>query len=75
MACGELISVVVDRKAAAQVAQKHQFREYKTSGELEFRRHGRAGFWRESGNFTPEILQVAREILGPLRGRLGYDEA
>jgi hypothetical protein len=75
LACGELVSVKVDRKVAVRVAGKHQFREYKTTGPLEFRRHGRAGVWKESGNFTPEVLQVAHEILGPLRGRLGYRDS
>ena len=72
LACGELISVKIDRKVATTVVDKHQFQKHKKTGTLQFRRHGKAGVWRESENFAPEVLQVAQEILGPLRGRLGY---
>ena len=71
-ACGELISVKIDREVALRVAEKHRFENYKKTGELQFRRHGKSGVWKESGNFTGEVLQAAREVLGPLRGRLGY---
>jgi hypothetical protein len=72
LACGDLISVKIDREVAVRVVDKHRFQKYKRTGTLQFRRRGEAGAWRESENFAPEVLQLAREILGPLRGRLGY---
>jgi hypothetical protein len=72
LACGELISEKIDPQTAAQIADKHQFARHKKSGPLEFRRSGKAGVWRTSENFTPEVCRLADEVLGPLRGRLGY---
>lgn len=72
LACGGLISVTTAKESAAQVVEKHRFSHYQKTGALEFRRHGKAGVWRESGNFTAEVLGVARQELGPLRGLLGY---
>jgi len=74
IACGDLISVEVDRGVAARVVEKHRFQKHKKTGTLEFRRRAEAGFWKKSGNFTREVLHVAQEILGPMRGRLGYGE-
>jgi len=74
IACGDLISAKVDRRVALRVADRHQFQKHKKTGTLQFRRHGEAGVWKESGNFTREALQVAQETLGPLRGRLGYSD-
>lgn len=74
-ACGELVSVQVNPRVALRVAEKHRFENYKKTGELEFRRRGRAGVWKDSQNFSEELLQIAREVLGPLRARLGYDDA
>ena len=74
VACGKLVSVDVDLETAKQVADKHRFENYDKTGELEFRRCGKAGAWRESRNFTRQVLRVAREVLGPLRGRLGYKD-
>jgi spore maturation protein CgeB len=73
-ACGDLISVIVDPKVAARVVEKHRFENYRKTGELEFRRRGRAGVWRDSDNFSEDVLQLALEILGPLRARLGYPD-
>jgi len=75
LACGDLISVKIDPEVAARVADKHQFQKYKKTGTPQFRRHGKAGVWRGSKNFAPEVVQVAQEVLGPLRGRLGYSNA
>jgi len=66
--------VKIDPEAAARAVDKHRFQKHKKTGTLQFRRHGEAGVWRKSGNFSPEVLQVAQEILGPLRGRLGYGD-
>jgi hypothetical protein len=74
MACGELIACPVDRAAADQIVEKHQFQKYEKTGTLEFRRRGKAGVWKESQNFTPQVLQIADEILGPIRGRLSYGD-
>ncbi len=72
IACGNLISENVDPDRASEVAEKHQFQKYKKTGTLEFRRRGQAGGWKTSENFTEEVRLLAQEILGPLRGRLGY---
>lgn len=72
LACGKLISVENAEETAAEVAEKHRFAHYQKTGALEFRRHGRVGVWKESGNFTAEVLAVAQKVLGPLRGMLGY---
>jgi hypothetical protein len=72
VACGKLIGENIADSAARKVAEKHHFKKYKQTGTLQFRRKGQAGGWRTSANFTPEISQIAQEILGPLRGRLGY---
>lgn len=70
--CGELISCPVEQDAAARVVETHRFQRYKQTGPLAFRRRGEAGVWKESPNFRPEILQIARDVLGVIRERLGY---
>jgi hypothetical protein len=72
MACAELVSVKVDQETAERTAEKHSFQKYARTGTLQFRRHGRSGVWKTSENFTEQVRQVAEELLGPLRGRLGY---
>jgi hypothetical protein len=75
VACGKLVGEALTEKAARKVAEKHKFNKYKQTGTLQFRRRGQAGGWRTSENFTPEVRQIAVEILGPLRGRLGYRDS
>ena len=70
--CAEIVSVMVGQDRAEKVAQKHHFENYPRTGRLEFRRHGKAGIWRESDNFTETVQRIARTDLAPLRGRLGY---
>ena len=72
IACGELLSVEVDAKRAREVVERHAFERHQQTGPGQFRRQGRAGVWKTSENFDPEILRIADEYLGPLRGRLGY---
>ncbi len=74
-ACARLLSIEVPPAAAAAVAEKHDFSNYRQTGKLKFRRQGRAGAWQQSDNFTPTVRKVADEILGPLRARMGYREA
>lgn len=75
LACGELISVDVDRERAAEVVEMHRFENYEKTGTLQFRRKGQAGAWRASENFTPEVREIAEEVLGTLRARSGYGRA
>ena len=70
----DLVSVEIDRDAAAAIVEKHNFDTYAETGPLHFRRHGKTGVWRGSDNFTHEVECVARNILGLLRGRLGYKD-
>ncbi|MCA8986060.1 MAG: sulfotransferase domain-containing protein [Planctomycetaceae bacterium] len=72
IACGNLISIEVKPGVAAQVADKHRFDNTKETGPGKFRRKGKAGVWKESAYFTPETLEIAHRILGPVRARLGY---
>jgi hypothetical protein len=73
IACGKLVGQDVSEEQAQAAAEKHRFDKYEKTGDLEFRRFGRAGSWQVSGNFTDEIAALAERILGPLRTRLGYD--
>ncbi|MFV0444398.1 MAG: sulfotransferase [Planctomycetaceae bacterium] len=72
LACCQLIGVETEAESLAAVVEKHRFDKHKSTGTLQFRRKGRAGVWRESPNFSPEVRAIADEMLGPLRGRLGY---
>jgi hypothetical protein len=72
--CGELLGMKVSAAAAREAIAKHAFSKYEQTGELQFRRRGEAGVWRSSGNFTPEVLAIAEDVLGPMRGRLGYTQ-
>lgn len=75
VACAALLSIPVEPADAQEVAERFDFRHHERTGPLEFRRRGQAGGWRTSENFSEPVRQVAREILGPLRTRLGYEEA
>ena len=70
--CGKLLSVKVDPERAREVVERHAFERHQQTGPGQFRRQGRAGVWKTSGNFNPEVLHIADEVLGPLRVRLGY---
>jgi hypothetical protein len=73
-ACANLLSVDVDPSTVENVVASHKFENYEKdqTGPLQFRRSGQAGVWKHSSNFTPEVTEIAQEILGPLRMRLGY---
>jgi|GEM_PF-1289812 len=75
IACGRLVQQEVDEADAQAAAEKHRFDKYEKTGDLEFRRFGRAGSWQTSGNFTEEITEIAERVLGPLRAKLGYATA
>lgn len=75
VSCAGLMGETVSPALADEVAARHRFQNYRRTGTLEFRRQGKAGGWRTSPNFMPEIQQLAAEILGPLRNRLGYSPA
>ncbi|HIF01379.1 MAG TPA: sulfotransferase [Planctomycetes bacterium] len=70
--CGKLVSIKVSDDDARATAEKHDFNNYKDTGDLKFRRKGKAGVWKTSENFTPQVRQIATQILGQLRARLGY---
>lgn len=72
IACCKLISIEVDPAEATRIAEHHHFKKHQKTGTLEFRRKGKSGVWKESENFTGEVVQIANEILGPLRKKLGY---
>ncbi len=72
--CGKLLSVEVSDDDARATAEKHDFNNYKDTGDLKFRRKGQAGVWKSSENFTPEVRQIAAQSLGQLRARLGYHD-
>jgi len=70
--CGQLVGIDVDPDVAARVAEEHGFDRQTETGPGRFRRKGKAGVWRDSEYFTPEVRSIAEEILGPIRTRLGY---
>lgn len=72
IACSRLVKQDISEEQARAAAEKHRFDKYEKTGDLEFRRFGRAGSWQTSGNFTDEITEIADRILGPLRAKLGY---
>jgi hypothetical protein len=73
-ACADLISVEVTPAQAAKAVEKHAFETYKQTGTGQFRRSGKAGVWKTSENFTPEVRQIVRQVLGPLRAKMSYAE-
>lgn len=70
--CGRLVDVDVSPEAAESAAEQHAFSNYKRTGELEFRRRGVAGGWKDSTTFTRSVHRIAVTVLGKLRTRLGY---
>ena len=73
-ACGDLVGVPVDTADAELAVDRQRFDRHQQTGTLAFRRKGRSGVWKESENFTPQVRAIADELLGPLRGRLGYTD-
>lgn len=71
-ACCDLLSTGVSDEDLAAVVEQHDFTRYRKTGQLEFRRQGRASGWRTSENLQGETLRLAESILGPLRRKLGY---
>lgn len=72
IACGDLVSIEVKRGVAREVADFRAFNQLQSTGPGQFRRKGKAGVWKESPYFTPEVIEIAQRILGPVRTRLGY---
>lgn len=72
IACCQLIGIDVDELKSKQVAEHHHFKKHQKTGTLEFRRKGKSGVWKESPNFNNEVFQIANELLGPIRKKLGY---
>lgn len=70
--CGELVHTDVSAEDAGRIAEKHDFSRHEETGDLKFRRKGKSGVWKTSPNFTPEVRQIAENLLGSLRARLGY---
>lgn len=70
--CAALVDVEVSSADINRTIEKHRFENQRETGALQFRRHGKAGIWRESANFTSQTREIADTVLGPIRGRLGY---
>lgn len=70
--CAELVGRTPEIDELDQVVQSHRFEKNSQTGPLHFRRHGKANVWASSTNFTGEVRQIAGEVLGKLRVRLGY---
>lgn len=75
LAAARLVDVEIDPEGARQAAEARAFSKHAQTGTLQFRRRGQAEGWRTSGNFSDPVLAIAREVLGPLRSRLGYPDA
>jgi hypothetical protein len=67
--------VAATKEQCEAVAKAHAFDRYETTGTLAFRRSGKAGGWRDSANFSPQVREVAQEVLGALRSSLGYRDS
>ncbi len=72
--CAAFLGLAVSRRQLQQRVQACRFEKHKDTGQLAFRRFGKAGVWRTSGNFTEEVTQIATETLGDLRRQLHYTE-
>jgi hypothetical protein len=71
-ACTKFLGMTVSERQLQRSIEMHRFEKHKETGQTAFRRFGKAGIWQSSGNFTPEVTQIATEVLGDLRQRLGY---
>lgn len=72
-ACCDLVAADPTDDDLRASVEKHDFGNYRQTGQLEFRRQARAGGWRSSDNFRGDVRRLAEQILGPLRRKLGYD--
>jgi hypothetical protein len=70
--CVKFLGLSVSQSQLQRSVEAHRFEKHKETGQTAFRRFGKAGIWQSSGNFTPEVTQIATEVLGDLRQRLGY---
>lgn len=68
----QIVGVHPGEDALQNVVERHRFNRHKQTGPLEFRRQGKAQGWLRSSNFTGEVRQIANEVLGKLRSKLGY---
>jgi hypothetical protein len=71
--CEKFLGIPISEKEVEETVQAHRFDSHEERGKLAFRRFGRPGIWKESGNFTPEVFEVAQKFLGPLRCELGFE--
>ncbi|HZT43201.1 MAG TPA: sulfotransferase [Chthonomonadaceae bacterium] len=72
--CARFLGLPAEEATLEAAVTAERFEKYQEHGKLAFRRFGKAGIWQTSGNFTPEVTQIAQEILGDLRTRLRYGD-
>lgn len=72
-ACADLMGVEVAEDELQKVIEQNSFSQHEQTGSGQFRRFGKAGSWSQSQWFTTTVREIADEILGPLRRRLGYE--
>lgn len=53
--------------------ESNRFENHRQRGTTEFRRFAQVARWQVSPNFDEEVRSLAREELGELRARLGYE--
>jgi hypothetical protein len=70
--CTAFLGLAVSARQLQQRVEACRFDRHADTGKYSLRRFGKAGIWQTSGNFTPEVTQIAMETLGELRQRLGY---
>lgn len=70
--CAALLGVNLSEDQAETIARNHDFSNHSDTGRLNHRRFGRAGVWKTSANFTPEVRAIADEVLGGIRAHLEY---
>ncbi len=72
--CCALTGSQSDEDTLQGIVDRHRFSNQSETGPRAFRRFGKAGTWRQSGQFTAEVLQIADAELGTLRAKMGYTD-
>jgi hypothetical protein len=73
LACADFLGIRIAREKIESVAAQRRFDGItKPTGRNFPHRFGRAGIWKESGNFTELVSRIAEVELGALRFELGY---
>src|SRR5579862_2196395 len=59
--CVDFLQVPARHEEVEETVKAHSFSTHKDTGAGSFRRFGKVGIWKESGNFDREVLQTAEK--------------